>query len=197
MIDALLHAPAVRLINRVLRDYPLAQKRLASHANKSVQLALGPAVHLMRIAPTGLVEIVGEGAEVAPDVLMAIPLAEIPALLRKDEAAFRAVQFTGDSELASLLAELSRELKWDAEEDLSRVIGDIAAHRVVSTGASLAAWQADAKTRLTENMAEYLTEELNAFVTAPEFESLVTQNETLRDDIARLEARIRLLQTAP
>ena len=40
------------------------------------------------------------------------------------------------------------------------------------------------------NVAEYLTEERRAFITQRELEELARQNETLRDDIARLDARL-------
>ena len=48
-----------------------------------------------------------------------------------EEAAFREVEMQGDAELAQEISFLARHLTWDVEEDLSRVVGDIAAHRVV------------------------------------------------------------------
>ncbi len=113
-----------------------------------------------------------------------------------DDSAYRQVVFTGDSELASLLSELVRHLEWDVEEDLSRLV---AWRRWLPTGLSTAlrrcrAWRrAMPATDWVRIVAEYLTEEQRAFITAGELEALAVDNETLRDDVARLEARINQL----
>lgn len=185
-----------RLFNRVLRDYPLAQERLAGHGGKIISMTLGPASGRVRITAAGEVEPVGEGAADEAAVSFEIPLALIPRLAAADSSAYHEVKFTGDSELASLLSELVRNLKWDAEEDLSKLVGDIAAHRIVDTARRGHAWRKDVTQRLTENVAEYLTEEKRAFISADDLETLARENETLRDDVARLEARINKLTSA-
>lgn len=183
-----------KLLNRVLADYPLAREQLARHSNKEIALDIGPAHGRVRITTAGEVEPVGEGgAGAAADVSFSVPLRMLPRLAAKDEAAMRDVKFEGDSELASLLADLSRHLEWDIEEDLSRVVGDIAAHRLVGAARSTHAWRQDAGERLSANLAEYLTEERRAFIGTRDLESLARANEALRDDIARLEARLDLI----
>ena len=82
------------------------------------------------------------------------------------------------------------------KEDLSKLVGDIAAHRIVDTARHGHEWRQDATQRLTENVAEYLTEEKRAFITADDLETLARENETLRDDLARLDARINKLTSA-
>jgi ubiquinone biosynthesis protein UbiJ len=185
-----------RLLNRVLRDYPLARERLAAHGGKTIAMTLGPAYGRLRITTSGEVGPVGEGAADEAAVSFDIPLALLPRLAAADSAAYHDVKFAGDSELAALLSELVRNLKWDVEEDLSRLVGDIAAHRVVDTARRSHAWRKDATQRLTENMAEYLTEEKRAFITADDLETLALENESLRDDVARLDARINKLTLA-
>ncbi|MBL8524429.1 MAG: hypothetical protein JNN20_12130 [Betaproteobacteria bacterium] len=182
-----------RLLNRVLRDYPLAQERLAAHGGKTIAMTLGPASGRLRITAAGEVEPVGEGATDEAAVNFDIPLSLLPRLAAADASAYHQVKFSGDSELAALLSELVRHLKWDVEEDLSRLVGDIAAHRIVDTARRGHEWRKDATQRLTENIAEYLTEEKRAFITANDLETLARENETLRDDVARLEARINQL----
>ena len=77
---------------------------------------------------------------------------------------------------------------------MSRVVGDVAAHRMVESAQRARAWQTDARQRFTANVAEYLIEERQAFITTRELETLARQNETLRDDIARLDARLLKIQ---
>ena len=195
MSNTALHFPLVKLFNRVLSDYPLARDRLRAHAGKTIAAKVGPADIIMRISGCGEMEMVGESGHGSPaaDVSFQIPLALLPRLARGDESAFSEVAFTGDSELAATFSMVARNVEWDIEEDLSRVVGDIAAHRLVGTAKSFGSWTQDANTRLMANLAEYLTEERRSFITRRELEELAIANETLRDDLARLVARLNKL----
>ena len=127
-----------------------------------------------------------------------IPITALSGLLRKDPYAFRQVAFEGDSELAHVLSTVARGVEWDIEEDLSRLLGggklgDIISHRVVGTINSIAEWRDEAGQRFTENVAEYLVHEREAFITRDQLEQMARDNEMLRDDVARLEARLNLL----
>ena len=191
-----LNVLVARMLNRVLRDYPRARERLAAHAGRSIAATVGPAASHVRITSSGEVEPVGEGDTTPAAVTFELPVSLLPKLAMGDDSAYHQVVFTGDSELASLLSELVRHLEWDVEEDLSRLVGDVVAHRIVDGARRGRAWRKDAAQRLTENVAEYLTEEQRAFITANELEALAVDNETLRDDLARLEARINQLTAA-
>ena len=182
-----------RLANRVLADYPLAREQLAAHAGKIVEAHVGPFDAHLRVATGGGVEIVGQGRADPSDATFHIALSLLPRLAQKDEGAFREVVFSGDSEFVALLSMIAREVEWDIEEDLSKLVGDIAAHRIVDTAKQARAWQQDAGLRFTENVAEYLTEEKRAFITASELESFARNNELLRDEVARLEARLNMM----
>ena len=181
---------AVKLFNRVLADYPLAREQLRPHAGKSIAATIGPLECRLRITVDGLAEMIGEGNDALPDVSFHIPLALLSQLVQKNEAAFSQVVFAGDSEFASLLSTLARNIEWDIEEDLSKFFGDIAAHRIVDTAKRTHEWRQDATQRFTENIAEYLTEERRAFITRHDLEAFSLANEALRDDVARLEARL-------
>lgn len=198
MPDTMLYFPLVKLFNRVLSDYPLARDRLRAHAGKTVAAKVGPLDMVMRVSDHGEMEMVGEGGvrgenQAVPDVSFQIPLALLPRLARGDESAFSEVVFTGDSELAATFSMVARNVEWDIEEDLSHLVGDIAAHRIVGTAKSFGGWTQDANTRLMANLAEYLTEERRSFITRRELEELAIANEVLRDDLARLAARLNKL----
>lgn len=192
-----LHFPVVRFVNRVLSDYPAACERLRMHLGKVIVVQIGPLKTVMRIAASGEFELVGdtgdESAETVADVSMTIPPLMLPGLAARDPEALSKIAFSGDSELAATLADIARNVEWDIEEDLGRVVGDVVAHRVVDTARRARAWRADATERLTANMAEYLTEERRAFISSHELEDLARRNEALRDDVARLDARLSKL----
>ena len=188
--------PVVRFFNRVLSDYPAARVRLRAHNGKVIAAQVGPVQTRMRVTADGEMELVGNAGAGAPDadVSLSVPLSLLPRLVNKDDAALTQIVFTGDAELAATLSDIARNVEWDVEADLSRVVGDVAAHRMVESAQRARAWQTDAGQRFTANVAEYLTEERQAFITARELENLARQNETLRDDIARLDARLAKIQ---
>jgi ubiquinone biosynthesis accessory factor UbiJ len=191
---------AAKLINRILGDYPLARERLAAHARARIDVTLGVLTVSIRLNEDGRVEPIGEGATDVAQVTFNIPLSAVPRLIKKDESAYREIAFTGDSELAHTLSNIARNVEWDVGEDLSQLFGggtvaDIVAERLTSGAKSITALRDEVGQRFTENMAEYLVHERNAFVTEDALEALTRDNETLRDDVARLEARVARLRS--
>jgi len=192
------NAAASKLVNRVLSDYPMARERLTRHAQSRVDVHIGPISAALRITPQGGVEPVGDNAALAK-VVFTVPLSALPGLLRKDANAYREMAFEGDSELAHALSTVARGVEWDIEEDLSRLLGggkfgDIVSHGLVGNAKSLKAWGDEAGQRFSENVAEYLIHERDAFITKDDLEKFARDNETLRDDVARLEARVKLMR---
>jgi ubiquinone biosynthesis protein UbiJ len=99
----------------------------------------------------------------------------------------------GDERLAAAVMTLLRHLRWDAEEDLSKLLGDVAAHRLVGLARGLAAWQADAARRLAGTLADYAVEEKRLLVSKADFETFASDVSRLRDAVERLEKRARRL----
>ena len=90
----------------------------------------------------------------------------------------------GDGEFADELRYLAKHLRWDFEEELSRVLGDVVAERVGSTLRSFARWQAEAAQRVTEALADH------ALVRRDELERFSSEVERLRRAIDQLERRL-------
>ena len=91
---------------------------------------------------------------------------------------------SGDGEFAEELRYLAKHLRWDFEEELSRVMGDVAAERVGNAMRAFARWQADAAQRVTEAFADY------SLVRREELERFAAEVERLRSAIDRLERRL-------
>ena len=105
----------------------------------------------------------------------------------------RAARIEGSAEFAEALGFVIRNLRWDAEEDLSAIVGDIAAHRIVKGTKEFAAWQQQAAQNFAENLAEYFTEEQPLIVREADISSFSSDIDRLRDDVARLEKRLQRL----
>lgn len=104
------------------------------------------------------------------------------------------MKLTGDTDLAHRFSSVLGGLDIDWEEQLSRVTGDVAAHQIGRTARRLQASARDNSDTLTGNIGEYLTEEARFLPPRLEMEEYLSLIDTLRDDTARLEARIQRLQ---
>jgi ubiquinone biosynthesis protein UbiJ len=117
----------------------------------------------------------------------------LPRLAAGEEAAYREIEMQGDMELAQEVSYLARNLSWDAEEDLSKVVGDIAAHRIASGARELRHWGRDAGLRVAQGAAEYWTEESPLIASRVKVRAFVQEVSDLRDAVERLEKRIEKL----
>ena len=183
--------PAAAAVNHVLRTSPLARERLARHAGRTVALHIGPLTPAFTIQTTG--EVTPALASAPRDLDVRISPFLLPRLLAREESAWGDVEMTGDAELAQEVSFIARNLSWDAEEDLSRFVGDIAAHRIASAARSLDAWARDAALRTAQGAAEYWTEESPLIATRVKVEGFVRDVAELRDAVERLEKRIARL----
>jgi len=188
MLETALQAPWTRLINHILRATPRAMTRLQRFTGKTVAFKSGPFHLRLAVLASGEVDVASR--ESTPDVTVTAPPILLPRLAAREEAAFKQAVFEGDAEFAAEIAFLARNLEWDVEEDLSTVVGDIAAHRIVSTAKSLRAWRKDATARLGENVREYLTEERPALVPRRDMQEFLHEVDAVRDAVARLEKRL-------
>lgn len=191
MLETALQAPWTRLINHILRATPRAMTRLQRFTGKTMAFKSGPFHLCLAVLASGEVDAASQ--ESIPDVTVTAPPILLPRLAAREEAAFKQAVFEGDAEFAAEIAFLARNLEWDVEEDLSKVIGDIAAHRIVSTAKSMREWRKDATARLGENVREYLTEERPALVPRRDMQEFLHEVDAVRDDIARLEKRLARL----
>ena len=184
--------PAVAAVNHVLRTSPLARERLARHAGRTVAVRIGPLTPAFTIQTTG--EVTPALASASRDLDVRISPFLLPRLLAREEAAWRDVEMTGDPDLAREVAFIARNLSWDAEEDLSRLVGDIAAHRMASAARSFDAWARDAAMRTAQGAAEYWTEESPLIASRVKVEGFARDVADLRDAVERLEKRIQRLE---
>jgi len=182
---------AASALNHLLEREEWARRKLAPFVGEVVELRLTP-MPAVRLAITegGRTE---EPQAGGPSTLILSARPEIfAALSRGEEHLMRAVDITGNASLATEILALLRYLRWDIEEDLSRVFGDVIAHRMIGTVRAVAAWQAEAGRRLAENVMEYAIEERRLVVSRAEFEEFAAAVSAARDDLARLEQKIEL-----
>jgi ubiquinone biosynthesis protein UbiJ len=184
--------PVVAFLNHLLESAPWARERLAPFAGRTTRVVLAPLPDLRFV----VVEHGRLATSDAPEAHLVVTLqpSALPLLVRRDDAVLREIDFSGDAELAAALQFLFRHLEWDVEEDLSRAVGDVVAHRVVSSGRALFAWQQDAAERAGRNVAEYLTEEAGILAPPVEIARFARDVDELRDAVERLDKRLERLE---
>jgi len=186
--------PAVAFINHLLAREQWARERLVPFCGRRARFRLAPLPDLvLEIDDSGLVE-PGAAEDVA--LTLTIPPTALPRILVHDETALRDVRLDGDADLARTIQFLFHNLRWDFEEDLSRVFGDVAAHRLAGAARGFAGWQRQAAERLGQNVAEYLKEEVDVLVDPHELESFGREVDDVRDAVERLEKRVQRLAGA-
>jgi ubiquinone biosynthesis protein UbiJ len=137
----------------------------------------------------------GHAAELRPPLLPPLRLSvaaggRIEPSGGEPEAVLTLDGVAGSGEFADELRYLAQHLRWDAEEELSRVFGDAAAQRIGGAVRAFARWQLDATRRVGEALADYATAESGALVRRNELAGFAAEVERLRAAIDRLERRL-------
>jgi len=188
-----LEFPLLSGLNFLLRSEPWARERLLPFAGETLELRAAPLPALrFCVGPDGtLVAAAPAQRSAAPATLvLSIGPGALAAAAKGEEHLLRAVEVAGNARLASEIMFLIRHLRWDAEESLARVVGDVAAHRVVETAKSALAQGADAARRIAEGLVEYAAEEKRLLVGRRELEEIAAALAKLRDGLERLDKRL-------
>lgn len=186
-------SPIAAALNHLLESEPWARERLAPFAGEALELRAPPLPALrFLVAAGGGLSAAGSGPEKeAPSPLVVtLGAGALAAAVKGEEYLLRAIQVEGNAGLASEIMFLFRHLRWDGEEELAKVFGDAAAHRIAGMARGAVAWHADAAKRLAEAMVEYATEERPLLVQRGELKEGAARLARLRDGLERLEKRI-------
>jgi len=106
------------------------------------------------------------------------------------------VRIEGDAEVAQKFRDLLEQAQPDFEEELARVIGDVAAHRLANVAREVLGWGRKAAGSFTGSVVEYLQEEGRDLPTRVEVDEYLEGVDRLRDDTERLEAKLVRLEAA-
>lgn len=188
----MLSQPAVAALNHVLTQSGWALPRLAKFSGKTAHFDIAPFSFVFTIQHDGT--LLAASPDVSADAHCIIAPSLLPRLALHDEKAHNEITSSGDAALLTEIFYLSRNLRWDAAEDLSRVTGDIAAERIVQLAKSGQQQLRDTALNLSQALAEYWTEERPLLAKPAHVATFIQQVDKLRDDVARLEQRINKLE---
>ena len=126
----------VLLLNHVLQQEKQAQDRLLRQKGRVVHVLWGLFAIDLIVTPAGLVDRAPPAAK--PDLVLSLA-AESPLVMLQSALQGKAppLKIEGDVQLAAEVGWLAENLRWDVEEDLSRLIGDAPAHALADAGRRL------------------------------------------------------------
>lgn len=114
--------------------------------------------------------------------------------LSREPLARGAAEIRGDSEIAEKFQELLRLLRPDLEEELSRLIGDVPAHRIGQLARGAVTWTRTAAATLWRDLGDYASHERRDLVPRAEGETFLHGVDALREDVDRLAAHLEQLE---
>jgi ubiquinone biosynthesis protein UbiJ len=193
----ILMAAADKAVNRWLRMDPDSLAKLAALSGKTVHLRILEPLLDMRIsiAPDAITIHEYTAAAAAADVMIeAATPATLLRLARGDSYAEQDIHMQGNMHTAKALQRLLRGIDIDWEEQLAQLIGDIPAHQLGNLTRTGLNWGQQVLQKFWLDVSEYLRYEAELLPARHSVEFFLSDIDTLRSDLDRLEARIRRLQ---
>jgi ubiquinone biosynthesis protein UbiJ len=183
---------AVAPINHLIYGESWACKRLQNFAGKIVRIRVFPLIDFtFTIQDDGQISTIP--TETETDATISLSASMLPFLLTKNDDVYNNIKTSGDDLIAKELIDIGRHLRWDAAQDLSKIIGDIPANRAVQAGESLIDWHTKNINNFSETLAEYCLEEQPVLVKTLSINHFIEDVNRLQKDIGSLEQRINKL----
>ena len=187
----MLERTALRFLNHVLGAEPWGLARLKSFAGKRARFDIGPLSFSFAVSVNGALQSCDTVAK--PGVTVHLPDDVLVRLLADRQSIFRSARIEGSADFAEALGFVAKNLRWDAEADVARVIGDIPARRISRDLAASLLAKRDAAGRFVANLTEFIVDE-EALVMRPDaLASFAHDIGCLCKDLDHLEARLNRL----
>ena len=186
-----------RLLKHLINQNSWAREQLQPYGGKSVCFNIPPVSATLTVLEDGGLALAGEsitGGSTTAEATVTIPFPVALRLLANDEGATTLITLEGDTELATVLAKVLRNMSWEYEEDLSKIIGDAPAHEVAELGRKAFSEVKKQTVNVAEMLAEYWQEEQPLIAKKRHVEQFVKDVDALRDDAERLGKRLEKLE---
>jgi ubiquinone biosynthesis protein UbiJ len=185
-------SPLASALNHLLEAEPWARERLAPFAGDVLEIRASPLPPL-RLSITADGRLGTDRPAAEPSLVVTLRPESLAAAVRGEDHLLRSIDVAGNAKLAAEVMFLARHLRPDVEEAAAKLVGDVAAHRLVGMARNAAAWHADAARRIAASLVEYAVEEKQLLVKRAELEEIAAAHARLRDGLERIEKRIQRL----
>ena len=179
----------LKAINHVIEQEKWARDLLLSREDQIIAISL-PVGKFQLVIQNGLLTNTSDNTGVAA-VSLEISQEAIWAFLREGKSgAMKFVRISGDVDFAADLNRLAADLKWEAEEDLAKLIGDAPSRRILLESKKLFQQASLAVDDFKLGLRDYLVNEKNTLLGAQQFNEFKSEIRLLRDQLDRTEKKI-------
>lgn len=183
-----------RILQHIINQNNWSREHLTPFAGKALQFDFVLIKPSLIILEDGSLSFAGETAQV--DATIHLPPSLLLRLLANDEAAKMQIKIDGDTHLATQAGKVLQKLHWDIEEDISHIVGDIAAIKVSKSGQKTIDTFKKQSFNLAEMVKEYWQEETKILAKQHQIEQFNTDVDVLRSDTARFEKKLQKLSVS-
>jgi len=183
-------------LNRYLGLDPETLARLSGLAGKVVNVELRGLGITLHMAPhSGGIQLLHDYGAAADAVISGTPISLARVGLGEERGLVFAgeVEIRGDVTLGQRFEAILRDIDIDWEEQLSRLVGDVAAHQVGNLVRDTLSWGSKTLETFGRDVSEYLQEESRHLPQRDEVETFLAEVDVLRNDAERLDARAKRL----
>jgi ubiquinone biosynthesis protein UbiJ len=187
----MLERAALSFLNHLLVEEGWALPRLKPFAGQHARFNAGPLSFGVTVAGNGSLQT----SDLASEAQVTITLPDdTPIRLLTDRSSiFQSARIAGSADFAEALGFVVRNVRWDAEADLARIVGDVPARRIRLGTEAFLDGKRTAAERLAANISEFLIDEEGLVLRPSPLLNFYSEVERLRDDLARLENRVSRL----
>ncbi len=180
-----------RFLQHLTSQNEWSRPRLQPFAGKVVAFDFVLAQANLLILEDGSLGLSGETH--APEANIYVPPSLALRLLAGDENAKMHIKIDGDAHLATEISKVLQNMHWDIEEDLSKVVGDIAAFKIGEVSKKTFAQAKKQSINTTQMLVEYWQEEKNILAKKRHVEQFNADVDAIKSDVARFEKRLSKL----
>ncbi len=181
----------IRFLQHLTSQNEWSRPYLQPFSSKVVQFDFVLAKANLLILEDGSLALSGE--KHTPEATIHLPPSLALRLLAGDENAKMHIKIDGDAHLATEISKVLQQIRWDVEEDLSKILGDIAAYKIGGVSKKTFAEAKKQNINLAEMLSEYWQEESNILAKKRHVEQFNAEVDTLKSDVARFEKRLAKL----
>lgn len=181
---------ALPIINHLIQQNPETQARLAGYNGIVVQINAAGLRMSGRLNAEGFLETTEREA----DVVITFHNSALQKVLQGQTPGVGDVALDGDTAMGMALLPLLGSLRYYANDDLSRLFGNAVAGSISTRATQVADTFKQIGQSLMGQFGDYAKEPDAPVITREEFQAWTEEVDRLRDDIARLQARMDKLE---
>ncbi|SFN05748.1 ubiquinone biosynthesis protein UbiJ [Formivibrio citricus] len=178
------------VLNRLLAHSPVAQSELAAQSGCTVRIETPLKNETLVMMPDGLLA----HSEAPPEATLVLSLSFFIVRTHDPATAAQQIELSGDAALGGRVAHALSLLRWDAAEDLSELVGDVLANRLVKLAGVFGGIPGAIGGRLVKSYAEYLRDERGILAHPVEVGRWANGVNALSRGVTELENRVQHLE---